>query len=828
MYIPPFMRRALFVCVLLAGLAAGRGSAQLAPPGTGGVPALASALRQLGANKRVLFIAAHPDDESTQLLTYLSRGLGAQVAYLSLSRGDGGQNLIGAELGPDLGIIRSEELLAARAVDGARQFFTRAFDFGFSKSADETFRFWPRDTVLADVLDVIRRFQPQIIVSQFAGTPADGHGQHQVAGLLARQAFDRLHDSAGGPVKFYRSSRFDSATTTITLPGGGLDPLTGHSYYQIAMASRSRHRSQDMGALQTPGPNPIRLGYIAGPPDGAGALFAAVDTVLRGRERYVALLDSARARLSPWDPGAILPFLVRALREPGPADAEQRTILEGAIAIAAGVVVDAVADDGILTPGQRLQIEVTAWNAGAADARLDAVELRAPGDWRVEPLNAATSAVAPGTMVTRRFAVHVAADAPRTQPYFRRRPLLRNGYYDWTGVPAAWRGLPFEPPPIVARVRLTVAGAPVTVEREVVHRSRDQAIGEVRRPLVVTQAFDVTLSPQDALFRLGETTVPGRFTATVTNRTRGPASARVIVTPPGGWSAAPAESLSFAKEDEERSFSFDLMPPPGIRAGTYRVTAAVIGADGSRSTGAARVLDYPHIRPRAVAVPATVTVTAASFALPPLTRLGYVRGASDVVPEKLAALGVPVELLAADSLARGDLSRYTAIVIGSRAYETDAALMANNGRLLDYARAGGLVIVQYQQYQFVTGGFAPFPLSIARPHDRVTDETAPMTPLVPDHPAFHYPNEIREQDWDGWVQERGLYFPRDWDSTYVALLETADPGSPPVRGGLLVAPLGRGTYVYTGLSFFRQLPAGVPGAYRLFLNLLALGRRDAP
>lgn len=818
------MRRTLGLCSLLLVGAAGPGVGQLAPAGTGGVAALASALRQLGASKRVLFIAAHPDDEDTQLLTYLSRGLGAQVAYLSLTRGEGGQNLIGSELGLDLGIIRTEELLAARAVDGAKQFFTRAYDFGFSRSAEEAFRFWPRDTLLKDVLAVIRRFRPQIIVSQFTGTPRDGHGQHQVAGLLARQAFDQLHDSAGGPVKFYRSSRFDSASATITLPGGGLDPFAGQSYNQIAMASRSRHRSQDMGALQTPGPSVIRLAMIAGPAGGQAALFAGVDTLLRGRERFVALIDSARARLSPWEPGAVLPLLVRALRELGPTDIEQRTILEGAIANAASIVVDGVTDDGMLTPGERVQVEVTAWNAGTADVQLDSVTLLAPAGWRVERLDASASPVAAGTATTRRFALHVAADAPRTQPYFRLRPLVRNGYYDWTGVPTEWRGLPFEPPPVIARVRLTVSGAPLTLEREVVHRYRDQGIGEIRRPLFVAQDFDVALSPSTMLWRLGDGTVPGHFMATVTNRTRGPASARLVITPPAGWTAVAAESLAFSKEDEERSFGFELVPPPGTRPGSYRVTATAVGAEGRRSSGAPLVIDYPHIRPRLVASPSAVAITAAEFRLPPLTRLGYVRGASDVVPEALAAVGVPLELLGPDTLARGDLSRYTAIVIGSRAYETDPALVANNGRLLDYARAGGLVVVQYQQYAFVTGGFAPFPLNIARPHDRVTDETAAMTTLVPDHPAFRYPNEIRPRDWDAWVQERGLYFAHDWDSTYVPLLATADPGGPPLAGGLLVAPLGRGTYVYTGLSFFRQLPAGVPGAYRLFLNLLALRR----
>jgi hypothetical protein len=218
-------------------------------------------------------------------------------------------------------------------------------------------------------------------------------------------------------------------------------------------------------------------------------------------------------------------------------------------------------------------------------------------------------------------------------------------------------------------------------------------------------------------------------------------------------------------------------------------------------------------------------IRVARIALPALARVGYVRGASDRVPEALQAVGVPIELLGPDTLARGDLSRYDAIVIGSRAYETDPALVASNGRLLDYARAGGLVIVQYQQYPFVTGSFAPYRLTIARPHDRVTDETAPVTPLDPASPVFHVPNEIAPEDWKGWVQERGLYFAHDWDAAYTPLLETHDAGGPPLQGGLLVAPVGKGTYVYTGLSFFRQLPAGVPGAYRLFANLLALGKQ---
>ncbi|HEV8304586.1 MAG TPA: PIG-L family deacetylase [Gemmatimonadales bacterium] len=832
------MRRTLAPLFLLLGAAGTGWGQQLSPPGTGGVVALADALRQLGATKRVLVIGAHPDDENTQLLALLSRGMGVQAAYLSLSRGEGGQNLIGAELGPELGVIRSEELLAARALDGAGQYFTRAYDFGFSKSADEALRFWPRDSLLKDVLDVVRRFHPQIIVSIFSGTPRDGHGQHQEAGILAREAFDVLRDSSWGPVKLYRSAFFDTAGTTATLRAGELDPLLGQSYYQLAMAARSRHRSQDMGQLQRPGPNAVPLALVAtrqtvgAQGGGDGSLFAGVDTVLHGRERFVALIDSARARLNPWRPGAIVPYLARALRELGAdrGDAEQRRILEGALAAAAGVAIDGVADDGIVIGGQRLQVELTVWNAGDSAIRVDSVAVTAPAGWLVERLDPTLSPVAPGAVLTRRFVVTVAADAPRSVPYFLRRPLV-GALYDWTGIPPAWRGEPFEPPPLEAQVRLTVAGQTLALSREVAYRYRDQAIGEIRRPLMVTRDFDVAVAPDQIVWPIdsrGKAGSARRFTVSVTSRARGPAAARLAFTVPRGWAPIPPESLSFQREDETKSVTVTLAPPPEIRPGAYQLGVAAQGKGGGGGGGALVVIDYPHIRPRAVEHPSAVAIRAAPIALPAVARVGYVRGASDRVPEALLAVGLPIELLDADSLAHGDLAAYDAIVIGSRAYETDGALAANNGRLLDYARGGGLVIVQYQQYPFVDGGFAPYRLSIARPHDRVTDETAPVTPLDTAHPVFHYPNAIGPDDWREWVQERGLYFAHDWDSTYVPLLETHDGTGPALKGGLLVAPLGRGTYVYTGLSFFRQLPAGVPGAYRLFANLLGLRRTNVP
>ena len=824
------MRRALETSFALWICAAGSAAGQFTPAGTGGVAALAGTVQQLGANKRILMIGAHPDDEYSDLVALFARGMGAQVAYLSLSRGEGGQNLIGPELGPELGIIRTEELLAARRIDGARQFFARAYDFGYSKTIDEALRFWPRDSLLADVLDVIRRFRPQIIVSVFSGTPRDGHGQHQVAGVLARQAFELLRDSSWGPVKLYRSLYVDTAAATLRLDAGRLDPMEGRSYHQIAMAGRSQHRSQDQGQLERPGPSVARLAFIEwrdrkrGTTDGDG-LFAGVDTLLPGKDHYAALVDSARMQLNATRPEGIVPLLGRALRELGGADSAQQATLSEALAAAAGVVVDGVADDGMVIPGERLQVEVTVWNGGGGAAvTLDEVALSAPAGWRVERLDPTASPVAPGSVATRHFAATVASDAPRSQPYFLRRPLI-GALYDWSGIPASWRSLPFEPSPVQLTARLTIAGQAVTLSREVVYRYRDEEIGEVRRPLFVTRPFDVTVTPDLVVWPVdGSGAGPRHFTVTVTNRTRGAAVAQVTLAPPTGWPSLPAESLSFQREDESKSLSVALTLPKSAKPGVYRLTAAAL-AGGGRSEGALAIIDYPHIRPRGIARGSSSEIRAARIALPTLTRVGYVRGASDRVPEAVQAVGVPVELLGPDTLARGDLSRYDAIVIGSRAYETEPALVANNGRLLDYVRAGGLVIVQYQQYPFVNGGFAPYRFSIARPHDRVTDETAPVTPLDATSPVLHVPNEIGPDDWKGWVQERGLYFAHEWDSTYTPVIEMHDPGEPGLRGGLLVATVGKGRYVYTGLSFFRQLPAGVPGAYRLFANLLALGKK---
>lgn len=793
--------------LLVAGLIAAAVSpldAQVVGPSTGGAAALAQAERMAGHAKRVLMIAAHPDDEDTELLTYLVRREGAVAAYLSLTRGEGGQNLIGPELGPALGLIRSEELLAARGLDGACQFFTRAFDFGFSKTQAEAFTFWPRDSVLKDVVRVVRRFRPQILVAIFSGTPRDGHGQHQVAGWAAQEAFQAAGDASRfpelardeglapwQPLKLYRSTRFDTTGTAVVLEGGSLDAEIGQSYRQIAMRGRSLHRSQDMGMLQDIGPSPIRMA-LQGDRTGAGPrLFAGIDTTAP----------------KPGTPDAddLLPFAAAAT------------------AIRAGVVVDAFADEARLVPGGPVRLRLSAWNSGGEPVAVRP-RLEVPNRWTSQSdcLDRVTT-VAPGAVVHCAVSMTVAPDAEPTTPYFLRRPRV-GAWYQWTGDPRYW-GNPFEPPVLTARFELTVNGAaPVTLEREVFQRYRDQALGEVRRAVAIVPRVDVQIAPTAKVWPLGDRR-PQIITVALRHAGPDTSAGTVSLDLPPGWPAVTPQPFRLTRPDEHRSLSFQVVAPAGLAAGDFVIRAVARDQAGGRSEGGVVVVSYPHIRERSYAVPATMTVRAAAMAFPKARRVGYVRGAADKVPEALAGVGLAVELLDPATLERGDLSRFDAVVIGSRAYETDPALVENNGRLLDYVKQGGHVLVQYQQHMYFTGNYAPYPMTMAPLHDRVTDETAPVRVLRPDDPILRGPNRIEAADWNGWVQERGLYFAHDWDKRYTPLLEMHDQGGPPLEGGLLVANYGKGTYVYSGLAFFRQLTAGVPGAFRLFMNLLAVESR---
>jgi hypothetical protein len=634
-----------------------------------------------------------------------------------------------------------------------------------------------------------------------------------------------------------------------------------------------------MGRLQDIGPSTVPLALIEDrTAEGSAGLFDGIDTSLSGmpwrdapgtdgpaaRRRFAARADSARTALGTGAFQRVVTLLDRGKRDLSPQSddsraqilfstqeqADQRRHTERALAIAAGLVADALAQDDRLIGGQTDSVDLLVWNAGT-DSMTVTGGLVPSAQWHVQSDSNGAISLAPGEVHHSVATLTPDTGAVATTPYFLRHPR-QGAMYDWTGVAASDLGEPFGGSVPVARFgRLGPGGE---TSREVSYRVNDQALGEVRRPVSVVPRVGVRLDPATYVWSL-LTSGTHRFTVTLTHGARDTTTGTVGLELPEGWPPARPQTFRLVGEDEHETFTFDVRAPRGAQRGSATIRAIAKDSAGREYSGGVFSVTYPHIRSRSYVVPATAEVRLAPVALPKLARVGYVRGASDVVPEALQQAGLPVTLLDAAALEREDLSGFPVIVIGPRAYETDSALVENNARLLSYVRGGGVLVVQYQQHRFFNGGFAPLPLTVggpalvvapdtlhssagtngassvttdstARPvsHDRVVDETAPVTMLAPDHPVLRRPNRISERDWEGWIQERGLYFARSWDPAYHPILETHDEGEAELRGGLLIASVGRGTYVYTGLSFFRQLPAGNPGALRLFLNLLALGQ----
>jgi len=501
---------------------------------------------------------------------------------------------------------------------------------------------------------------------------------------------------------------------------------------------------------------------------------------------------------------------------------EDETDLEAALSEAAGVIVDAFASDDLIVPGESLEVAVQIWNGGHQPVTIRRLGLRAPDGWAFELEEPGEAVVPPGTLSERHFHLSVPEDAEPTRPYFLRRPRSA-GFYAWpTASPE--RATPLGTPLIEAAADLVIKDNVVRRSLEVVNRFADQARGEVRHPLFVVPEVAVSLSPSTVVWPLDRRS-PVSLAVGVRAEGEDGAQGRAWLEVPDGWKVEPA-TASFALTGPGRTatLDFEVTPVGRASAGAHYVRAWAETASGRRHGLGYTVIEYPHIRRSLLFDEAAARIEAFELAVDRDVRVAYVPGAGDAVPDAMAAMGVRVEVLDESAVASGDLSDFDVIVLGIRAYETNPALVAGNERFLEWVRSGGVLIVQYQQYGYFSGNYAPYPMQAQRPHDRVTDETAAVTILSPDHVLFNRPNRIGQADFDGWVQERGLYFPHEWDAHYEPLLEMADPGEGPKRGSLLVADYGEGLYVYTGLSLFRQLPAGVPGAYRLLANLLSLGK----
>jgi len=862
-------------------------------------------LRHLDGVKRVLMVAAHPDDEDTSLISALARGQGARVAYLSLSRGEGGQNLIGPELDEGLGIVRTGELLSARRLDGGGQFFGRAFDFGFSKTAEETFRHWPREELLADVVWVIRRFRPQVVVSVFDGENLRGHGQHQAAAIVTYEAFEaagdpgRFPEQLQGPdgvrpwtpVKLYRSARFDPSEATLEVETGRFDPLLGRSHFQLAMASRSRHRSQDFGTAEPPGPRKTAVALVRSRVSGGeaeGGLFAGVDTALVeqardlegewGREvreslrRYREEVRRAEEDLNAFRPWTAAQALNRAAREIGAAAASAvkagaaphlralleeraRRVREAALE-AGGVVVDVRAAADLVVPGEAIEVDVLLWNGGPFTVSGARAALDLPPSWRLEPLETmegpgdgfrarllgedpgrivtGAADVDPGSLVRWRYRVEVPGEAELSRLYYLDRPRAGQ-LYRWPDDRSLW-ALPRNPPLLSGRVELSLTGAGVGTDEDggdeagarlATRRAAefvgvDPARGQFRRPVFLVPPVSVGLRPGVMAWPSDLSEVRTLSVALEGYREEG-VSGEVRLEAPEGWIVEPASaSFGFGEPEEGRTVNFSVRPPSGVEGGMHTIRAVVRTERGERYGEDLEIVDYPHILPTPLFDASEARLSVFPVAAARDRRVGYIMGSGDAGADALEQIGLDVTLLSPEAVREGRFDPYDVIVLGVRAYETRPDLVASNRQLLEWVREGGVAIVQYNKYPFSEAGFAPYPVRIHRPHDRVTDEGAPVTVLDPESPVFTMPNRIGPEDWKGWAQERGLYFLGEWDERYTPLLEMNDPGEEAKRGSLVATSLGEGVWVYTGLAFFRQFPEGVPGAYRLLANLVSL------
>jgi LmbE family N-acetylglucosaminyl deacetylase len=859
----------------------GAPSAQLRVAPVGERPdaqALELLLRKLSSSGTFMQTDAHPDDEDNSLLAMLGYGRGLRTVLVTATRGDGGQNEIGPELGQALGVLRTEELLAVHRFDGAEQYFTRAVDFGYSFSIQESIDKWGHDEIVGDFVRHIRAVRPDVIAGFLCGGTAGGL-HHQASAQLTREAFRAAGDSSRYPeqvkeglrpwqaVRYFCTDensftpkRPPNTPDEVTADVAAFDSALGRTYAELGLEARSMHKCQGTSQLLLlPGQGQGRTYRLQDHTDAAASaghdLFEGIDTSLPGLARFLGgrsapalttalraiqqtVIDARAAASARGSAAAVTPLVgglraTRALRADlqkllgaDMADAayeidfrlaQKEREFQEALVIAAGVRLDATADDGVVTPGQTVAVNVYAAAPAGSTAQLRAATISGFDGQLAEcagPLSAPVSCKA---------TAKIPAGAHLSTPYWTLRTDAARYDFD----PDVPFGVPFRPSPFHAAFDLSVGGEPVHAGRLVEYRYSDLVAGEKRSQLNVSPAFDVTVDPEIVVFPVPALR-PKQVTVTIGNNHKGPANATVSLQVGPGWRTDPASApVTFAREDERTTVTFTVSAPAdGAQPGEFSAKAVVTSDDGAGSDSGYQVVEYPHIRRRHVVRTATVRLKTIDVAIAPGLKVGYVMGAGDKVPQAIEQLGASVTILDAGMLASGDLTQFDVIVLGVRAYDRRADLRAHNQRLLDYAQRGGTVIVQYQRAEFNQAQYAPYPAQTS--DARITDENAPMEILVPDDPVFTTPNRIGEETWRGWVQERGTYFLGEKDSHYVDLLRSEDPfpnNAGPKTGILVEAPVGPGRWIYTGLGLWRQLPAGVDGAYRLLANLLSLGKK---
>ena len=950
-------RTLMFAVVVLLGAYAALSLAQQQSPSTNaqaiapdrGAAGMSRLLRSLQTRASILLFTAHPDDEDGGMLAYETRGVGARGGLMTLNRGEGGQNVMSMDLYDGLGLVRTQELLTADRYMGVQQFFSRVVDYGFSKTREEALAKWDHERVLSDAVRVVRMFRPLVVASVFVGAASDGHGNHQVAGQMAQEAYvaagdpnrfpeqlreglhpwsplkvyarvpffqvtkDGMYDYATDkyvPVRFfdYVNQTWSEATpsTTVEIPEGTVDPTAGLTYVQIAREGLGYQRSQNGGGSIPPA-SPLNSAYHRyasriPAADHETTFFDGIDISLNGiaalatgdtqflkdgLSQISRLASDAMKQYAADRPSGIAPILAEGLKatrtlseqvrnsqlaEPGKDNVlfelrvkEQQFERTLAAALEISFQTTVAAEEGargrgrgrggrgavanastpstsagpqpppmegrgpfgrgnaptftIAIPGQSFGVEALLYNQSPENFTVESVEIQASDgkNWSIQSAGATEREVQAGKEAEWRFAVSAPSDASYTRPYFT-RPDEEQAYYNL--IDERYRNLPLAPYPLATHARIVYQGVPFEVAEVVQTNERIPGIGIVQNPLLIAPAISVTVSPSAGAVPLASKSFA--FSCTVHNNVKGPAEGTLHLELPRGWRSNPAEAqFSLARDGEDQTVTFTIAPDV-VKPADYAITA--IAQYGGRSYREGyQLVGYTGLRPYPFYRSATYRAVGVDVKTAPGLKIAFLPGTGDDVPKALDDLGQNVRNLATTDLTRGNLSEYDAIILGTRAYAARTDLKAANGRLLEYVRNGGVLIVQYNLQDF-DHNYGPYPFTLGSNPQKVVDENSPVTLLAVNSPAFTWPNRITAADFKGWVEERGHGFLGSWDERYQPLIETHDPDQDPQKGGLLLARYGKGFYIYDALALYRQLPSGVPGAYRILANLVSLGK----
>ena len=802
-------------------------------------------IQKLNVLGSAMYLAAHPDDENTTMISYLANAKHINTAYLSLTRGDGGQNLIGPELKELLGVIRTQELLAARRIDNGQQFFSRANDFGYSKSPLETFDIWNKEEVLADMIWTIRKFRPDIIINRFNhDLKSRTHGHHTASAALSYEAFEQYNDPTVFPEQleyvqpwqparlffntswwFYGSrEKFEEAdkSNMVSVDVGVYFPMIGKSNTEISAESRSQHKCQGMGRLGSRGSYDEYLELLKGqklenrtdPFEGINITW----TRIKGGAPIGEILSGVEKNFNPADPSESLPGLLEALalvkKLP---EGHWRNIkleeLKEVISACLALFTEATTNDNIFTPGDETNVNIEIINRSSAKVLLQDIKFLPEGNLDTT----FNSLLLPNQRFEHKTRIQIPKDMAYTNPYWLneesslgmytvKNPLLR-------GIPESSRSVQME-------YTLLVEGTQIKYFTDVVFKKRDPVKAEVYKPIEIIPPVSTDIIDEVMVFGDDNAKPVKVLVKGLKKNLKG--SVRLNI--PEGWKVMPERvDFELGLKGAERTIEFSLTPP--TKQDEALISAEVI-VDGKSYDQSMYVIEYEHIPTQTVLQKANAKVVKIDLKKAG-SNIAYIMGAGDAIPACLEQIGYQVDLLKDSEIRPANLRNYDALILGIRAYNTVDRLKFHKETLMNYVKQGGTMVVQYNTSRGVNGAdIAPYPFKLSR--DRVSVEEAEVRILAPEHPVLNHPNKISEKDFDGWIQERGLYFPNEWDENYTAILSSNDPGETPKDGGLLVTKYGEGHYIYTGYSWFRELPAGVPGAYRLFTNLISIGKIEKP